>query len=297
MKEINYKRMHNEELAELLFTEEDRLGRAAADEIIERASEFLPILSDIAMDRALWITDIPEWWAPIHATYLLGAIGGHSVLVPLMSALRWADAYDNEWITEDLPSILGSLGEVSWPLVVQVVKDKSAGWSARSIAMDALGSHSLYRPPVEEEAMTMLGQILKSEKEGYGARRSAAFVLLDFKRSDLKDELTAFAKEENRMQEQHLDYKIAFSVQDVERDLVTPRVGLNFYTRDWMTFYDPIEIKARQERWAKEDIEKRNEYMGQISQLGRKATTIARDEACPCGSGKSYKRCCFKKLH
>lgn len=293
----DYKRFHNEELIDLLFTEEDRLPRAAADEIIRRGSEILPMLAEVIMDRPLWTADLPDWWAPVHATYTAGAIGGSEAIVPLLSALRWSDAYDNEWITEDLPSILGSLGDLSWPHLTAAVADRAAGWSARSIAMDSLGSQALRLPRREEEAMALLGKILADEHEEYGARRGAAYVLLDFRRADVKKALTSFAWEERHYQQQQADYRPAFLPEDVERDLATPRAALEIYLRDWLAFYHPDEIRRRQERWAKEDGRHRPDAFPQVPAGGRHGTVIGRDAPCPCGSGRPYKRCCWKKLH
>lgn len=294
MTHVNYKRMHNEELIDLLFTEEDRLTLSAAEEIVRRAAEILPMLSEIAMERILWTAEPPDWWAPIHATYLIGAIGGKDSLVPLMSALRWSDAYDNEWVTENLASILGSLGDVSWDMLKKASMDRSAGWSARSIAMDGLGSEAFRFPNREEEAMKLLGNILKDSKEDYGARRSAANVLLDFRRANYKRELIAFAKEEEAIQQQYPEYRMALTPKDVEGDLATPRVGGEVYARDWMDFYSPEEIARRQAEWARDSSV---DTATGTAQAGRQAFVMGREDACPCGSGKSYKRCCWRKLH
>lgn len=249
----DYKMMHNEELIELFFTEEDNLPRAAAEEVIRRGAEILPMLEEIIMDKIAWTADPPEWWAPVHATYLAGAIGGKECLTALLAALRWSDAYENEWVTEDLPSILGSLSDASWDEIIKTANDRSACWSARSIAMDALGSQALRFPNREEEAMAILGRILSNEKEDYGARRSAAFVLLDFRRADFKSALLHFAGEEARLQEQQPDYRVAFTSKEVETDLGSPRVALDIYIRDWLVFYNPEEIRSRQDRWSGED--------------------------------------------
>lgn len=286
--------MHNEELIELLFTEEDGLPASAAEEIIRRGTEILPMLSEIVIDKILWTTEPPDFWAPIHATYLIGAIGGKDSLVPLLAALRWSDAYDNEWVTEDLPMMLGRLGKISWGALKDVSKDRSAGWSARSIAMDAMGSQALRFPACEEEAMSLLGGILKDTNEDYGARRSAAYVLLDFRRSDFKRELQAFAKEEEGIRQQFPDYRVAFTSEDVERDLATPRSGLDAYLRDWMEFYSPGEIRRRKEEWIRGAG---SEQPAAAPALSRQAFMVGREDACPCGSGKSYKRCCWRKLH
>lgn len=288
--------MHNEELTELLFTEEDRVQKAVADEIVRRADEMLPVLSEIAMDRVAWTADPPEFWAPVHATYLIGAIGGKDALVPLLAALRWSDAYDNDWVTEDLPSILGSLGNLSYKPLIAAVEERSAGWSARSIAMDALGSHALRSPDCEEEVMELLGRILRDRSEEPGARRSAAIVLLDFRRADLKRHLIAFAKEEEERKKRYPEYYVAFTPGSIAEELASPRAEMGIYLHEWMSFYSPEEMRKRQSRWA-DEAKRRRQDAAPSSQNSQPGVILGRNDLCPCGSGRPYKRCCWGKLH
>ena len=294
----DFRRLTNEELVDLLFSEEDRLPRAAIDEIVLRGTEIVPSLSDVVMDRMTWTDDLPEWWSTVHATYALGAIGVIETLVPLLAALRWSDAYDSEWVTEDLPSILGSLGDISYEALMEVVTDRPAGWSARSIAMDALGSQAMRFPQKEEEIMALLGGILRDSTEEHGAMRSAAFVLLDFRRADHKKDLLRLAASEVHRQEQHPDYRPAFTPDDVSRDLNSPKMGMDAYIRDWLDFYSPGEIARRQERWAQEDGRPRFDIHPPAQKQAKDGVVIIdRNASCPCGSGKPYKRCCWNKLH
>jgi len=302
---MKLKNRHNEEMIELLFTCEDRLTREEADEMIRRGEELIPLLGEIIIDRAFWTVDLPEWWAPVHATYILASIGGKSSVIPLMAALRWSDAYDNEWVTEDLPSILGSLGEISFTPVKSVVADKSAGWSARSIAMDALGSHALLNPTCEEECMKILAQIVDDPREEFGARRSAAFVLVDFRRSDYKRALIGFSQAEENYAKADPNYKRTFTIRDLEKDLSAARSGLEMYTRDWMEFYSPEQIHKRKELWEKSDRGE-TQLFGDIPDkhgqqkwrtLGGRSVIMDLNGPCPCGSGRPYKRCCWKKVH
>ena len=76
------RRLANEELVDLLFREEDRLPRQVIDEVIGRGGEIVPLLADIVMDRLAWTDALPEWWAPVHATYALGAIGSPETMTP-----------------------------------------------------------------------------------------------------------------------------------------------------------------------------------------------------------------------
>lgn len=294
---VNCKNMQNEELVDLLFTESDRLSREVVDEIIRRGQELLPELAEIVMDRLVWTAPPPDCWAAVHATYLIGAIGGRDAVTLLMSALRWSDAYENEWITEDLPSILGSLGDYSWQAVVSAALDRAAGWTARSIAMDALGAHAIRFPLREEAAMAILGGILKDDSDNVCARRSAAYVLIDFRRSDLKDDLIAFANYDKLRQEQIPDDNyIIFSAEDVRLDLASPRVDIDIYTRNWLVFYDPEEISRRQERWREEEKKMRDDFSAAGFNMHGSAAP-GRETSCPCGSGKAFKQCCLRKLH
>ena len=182
-------------------------------------------------------------------------------------------------------------------MIVATVNDRAAGWSARSIAMDALGAQSLRKPAREEEAMALLGRILEDESEEYGARRSAAYVLLDFRRADCRKALVSFAYAEQNRQKQYPDYRVAFTPEEIERDLATPRAGLDIYLRDWLVFYDPDEIRRRSERWAAEDGRERPELYQPQDMGSADGVVIGRNDPCPCGSGRPYKRCCWKKLH
>ena len=239
MTKDNYRNLSNDDLVELFFTKGDQLSNHAMSEIIRRGQEILPILSEIVMDRLSWTSDGTEWWAPVHATYAIGAIGGEDSLIPLLASLRWSDAYDNDWVTEDLPSILGSLGDVSFDALVDIVLDRSAGWSARSIAMDALGSQAIRNPSLEEEIMAIFAAILSNENEEHGARRSAAYVLVDFRRSDQLENLLNFASQDLARHQQNTEYRNAFSPEQIAKDLGSPRHKLSAYTHNWLTFYEP----------------------------------------------------------
>lgn len=297
---MNYRKMHNDELIDLLFTEEDRLPKSAVDEIVRRADELLPALTGIALDRVLWTADLPDWWAPVHATYILGAIGTEETIMPLLASLRWADAYDNEWITEDLPSIFGSIGMPARRPLEKIVADHSAGWSARAIAMDGLTALSLRFPELEEEIVRMIAAILSDAIEELGARRAAATILMDLKRADCKRALIAFAKEERERFKNDPDISVAFSARDVEKELSISRRDTAYYLHDWMSFYEQEEIRNRQRRWAEEEATYRLR-----PQLHPSGASLEREEGrrvrledpCPCGSGKTYRRCCWQKIH
>lgn len=300
---MKHRGMNNDELIDLLFTEDDRLTRSAVNEIVRRADELLPEIAAITMDRLLWMTEPPDWWATVHVTYILGAIGTDEVITPLKSSLRWSDAYDNEWVTEDLPSIFGSLGTIAKGALEAIVADRSAGWSARAIAMDGLAAIAVRHSELEEEIVRMVAAILDDGHEEAGARRSAATILLDLRRKDCGEALAAFAREEEDRFKEDVSGRGILTVKEVEKGLAVSQRDTSFYQRDWMKFYDPKEIRARQERWAEESEKRRlrpqarpGEVLHDRPKAGD-AVHVGLEDPCPCGSGKKYRRCCWQKLH
>lgn len=298
MTKDDYRNLPNDDLIEQLFTKGDQLSNHAISEVIRRGQEVLPVLSEIVMDRLSWTGDGMEWWAPVHATYTIGAISGEDSLVPLLAALRWSDAYDNDWVTEDLPSILGSLGDISFNSLVDVTLDKSAGWSARSIAMDALGSQAIRNPSLEEEIVAIVAAILSDESEEHGARRSAAYVLVDFRRRDQAEALINFATEDLARHQQNTEYRNAFSPEQIIKDLGSPRHELSAYTHNWLSFYETIEVLKRSKQWSPDDKDntKTTQTAGSPQERNNQLM-MGRSTPCPCGSGRPYSRCCSKKLH
>lgn len=297
---MDYRKLDNDELIDLLFTEEDRLPQEAAEEIVRRGEELIDELTGIVLDRSLWTAELPDWWAPVHATYLLGALATETVIMPMLSSLRWSDAYDCEWVVEELPSMFGTIGLAAREPLEQVVCDRSAGWSARAMAMDSLAAICLRNPEAEAEIMRMVATVLGDESEELGARRAAAVILLDFRRAECKDVLVSFAAEEENRFKGDAKFDGVVSPDEVEKDLMMAGRDTEHYAHNWLRFYDETEIEARHQRWAEEDAKYR--VCPQLDREGSthsrpKARQIRLEDPCPCGSGKKYRRCCWEKLH
>ena len=69
-----------------------------------------------------------------------------------------------------------------------------------------------------------------------------------------------------------------------------------------LDFYAPESIAARQQHWAEEERKEREREAARLAYEASKAGTvkrtkpkIGRNDPCPCGSGKKYKKCCLYK--
>ena len=286
----------NDDLIRRIFEDEDRLSRDVVEEFIRRADEMIPVLSSIVKDRSFWTANLPEWWAPIHATYILGAISGAEVLTPLLAALRWADAYDNEWVVEDLPSMFAKVGSPAIQKLKGIAMDESAGWTARTIAFDSLAAISIAHPEHERRLLHFIEGILCNEDEEKTVRRSAAIILIDFRKKHLRTELMKVVDEERRVSELDDEYRCVLTVADLDRELSLTERAEDYYVHNWLQFYNPEEISKRQVHWSEEDSRDRMRLAFAMSpQDAEEAVESLR--LCPCGSGRRYTHCCLGKLH
>ena len=297
----NYQTLTDQELVNLLFTQEDRLPRAAVDEFMRREEAMFLPLADIASNQYSWTKEPPEWWAVIHAVFILGAMGGAHVVIPLAQALRWAVAHDCDWVTEKLPSIFGRLSVKAIEVLKFISMDVTSDWYTRTIAMEGFAAISINHPEVEKDVFSCIGTIFKNENEDWDVRQHAGNILLDFLRDEYKDALLAFGKEENIAWNEDHFYGAVFTESDVHEAFSKREKDLWSYTRNWLPFYDEHEIQKRQERWKKEELEKREREDAEARVIASgtepyvRQTHIGRNDPCLCGSGKKYKKCCMGK--
>ena len=253
MPQFDYSTLDDTQLVELLFTIEDRLEISAAKEIASRDS-LIPYLAEVVMDKQSWLAELPEWWAVVHCTYLLAMRGGEDAVVPMLTALRWSDAFDCDWVTELMPSMLGSLGPAMIPGLTAVVRDITAGWSARDLAMKALAAVSLVKPDSKDHVFRIIGERFMDEGEERLLRQLAGQILLDFRNDHYRLALLKFAREEVSRREVEIWYPSAFTPEEVEWIFHNPTPDLWHYQEDWLRFYEPAEIQKRQKRWMRERL-------------------------------------------
>ncbi len=289
----NYHEFSDEALADFLFTEEDRLPRAAVDEFVRRGERMVPRLSEIVSNQFAWTRDLPEWWAVVHAAFIIGAIGRESAVIPLLRALRWADAYDCDWLTEAIPAMLGRIGPGAVPLLKMMAADQTNGQFLRSGAMSALASAAWHHDDIKKDITTFIYSMFTDEQSDIEMRQSAGNVLLDLKCGEYKDALLAFGREERMRKDEDRSYLADFFEDDVERVFREGWRDMENLDRDWLTFYDERQIQDRQRRWREEAAQEEPEE--EPAPARPAALKVGRNAPCPCGSKKKYKKCCLGK--
>jgi hypothetical protein len=275
--------MTDEKLAALLSTEGDRLKRSVVDEILRRGG-MVERLGGIVADPYNWNEPLPAWWAVVHAVYILGAVGTEATVLPLLRAVRYAEACENDWVTEDLPSIFGAVGPPAAAGLRSIAADRTTGWRARAIAIEGLAAVTLEHPDLAAEVFPFLHAYFIDGREERTVRQMTGHVLLDLLRSEYRQDLSAFGKAERLLAERNSSFRPAFTDEDVAQEFEKGEPSLERYTRDWLSFYQPDVIAERQRRWEDE----RREAAESPEQLPP-------HELCPFAADRKKKKCCLGK--
>lgn len=276
-----YLHVTDDQLMGMLATEGDRLSRGTVEEIIRRGG-MVERLGRLLADPYNWNEPLPAWWAVVHAVYILGAVASDVTVLPLLRALRYAEACENDWVTEDLPSIFGNLGAPAAGGLRRIAEDETSGWYARAIALEGLAAITLKDAALQESVFPFIGEAFRAAKEERMFRQAAGHVLLDFLRPECRDDLRAFGREERMLAERDPGYQPGFIDDDVTREFSAGQMSLERYTRDWLSFYEPEAIEGRQKRWEQERIAQ-----------AEKPEHAPAYELCPFASDRKRKKCCL----
>jgi HEAT repeat protein len=103
--------------------------------------EHIPDLIRMLQDNDLHWADSEgtEVWAPLHAWRALGALRSDLAVEPLIALLPRIDEYDDDWVMEDLPDVLGQIGSAAVAPLEAFLTGPQEGLWARVTAASSLG--------------------------------------------------------------------------------------------------------------------------------------------------------------
>jgi hypothetical protein len=321
VKPADFPSLSNDALVDLLFLAEDRLSKEVALEIVSRGWRIVPRLAAIASDQKVWEATAPRWWAAVHATFILAAIGGGAAGAAIVKALRMAIQLDCDVVLDEMWTILGWLDPATLPALQEIACDRSADWFLRSLVMNGMAGIALRHPGNAESVSEVAGRILSNTDDTLDARAGAANTLMDLGIESKRDEIVALGELLEAEIARDPDFTAPFEPGDIEEafdggsPVCAPSDAL-----DWMSFYDPERIEERQQEYTEwESDTGRGELdvdddLHACSICGRSddhvhektsdeeprtyirpTSKVGRNDPCPCGSGKKFKKCCLGK--
>jgi len=284
--------LSDDALLQLLSTEEDRLSRAAVDEILRRGERLTPALLGLVDDRRQW----EHSSAPIHATFLLARLQPPGVLAPLLGAVRTAFELGETFVQDYTDLILAACGPDALETLISLARNRSEPFELRIAVNEAVARIGLAHVVAKATAREHLLGVARNEGEGFELRNLAAHAFVEFATPADRAIIRAL-EEEDLVDKEVVELAVAGRYPS--------HYGLKL---DLMELYDPDAIRVRQELQAEEEeamadvdlpddpslraLSTLDEPEGPPAPLVNASPKVGRNDPCPCGSGRKYKKCC-----
>jgi hypothetical protein len=297
------------ELVELLIRDEDRVPRNLIDRCAAAGDTMVDSLNEAMENGRTWQTESAPgaWWLMLHAAMILGLMPSEAAgesLVRLMR--RIADAQDDnlqDWLAGDWPALFRNKPDSTVAAVRALAEDRALDWYIRCQAADAVIDHAMQRTgDALERELDWLARQAAEETEDWDYRLSAGMTLLDFPRDRHRVLLADLAAREAKLADARAIPGVPFNQDDIDAAFNNGADKPDWEHRGepWR-FYARGAILARQDHWAEEaergDLDFDEDYLDEPLHipLVRDTAKVGRNDPCPCGSGKKYKKCCLPK--
>ena len=244
---ISLHRLTEDQLIEFLRTSEDTITRDLVDEYVSRGERMVWKLTDLCRDERSWTQGGSAFWAPVHATFILGAFEDSRALMGLLAALRWSAKYDVDWVYEKLPAIIGRIGRPAVLPLKARIADRETAELDRRTEIHALAGIAARHPIHQGEILDFLRSLADDSDEDEIIRSVAASVLLRFVRPGDRKSIVASA-----IRQEWCERPSLFDAQDIDEAYSRATTRLDDYNQDWLDFYSLEAIEARQRRWDEE---------------------------------------------
>lgn len=208
-------------------------------------------------------------WVPLHAWRILGQLQSSDAIQVLIETFD--DWEEDDWALSELPTVMGMMGSSAIAPLAQYIKEANHAEYARVIAFDGLKEIALTHPDSRAEILGIYREYMSSPDTNAVSLNGLLIAsLLDLQAVELIDDIRGMFEQGS------VDWSIAGDLEEVE-----------------------IELGLRTERsiprpnfaWMPGLSDEINS--GNSETLVRQTGKVGRNDPCPCGSGKKYKRCCL----
>ena len=237
--------------------------------------EHIAELSRLACDRALNCgdPDSREVWAPLHAWRALGQLQAEASVAPLLAFLKTAEG--DEAVGEEFPKVFGMIGPAAIPHIARFLSDRSNPTWAVATAIEGLKEIAERHPDCRTECVGILARTLEPHADANGSINGfVVSALIDLAAVEVIDAMREAFRRNS------VDISIAGDEEDVEIAL-----GLRVCRSTPAPFYQIVPTG-----WLASDADR----IQRDSRALPQHIKVGRNDPCPCGSGKKYKKCCLQ---
>ena len=244
-------------------------------------------------------------WSPLHAIHILALIKSTEAFELLLDIIRYHEDDLSDWVTEDAASLLVAFGEDFIEPIKDFTNDETLETFARSAATSALAALGKKFPHHQNDIKKHLTELLKTTHDGTFAGLVAHDLASFHDPSVIPDIRRAF--EDGIIDDPYIpeDEVVAaingvFSDMDARDFKRNPADPLNHFSRENIENLHMINYEEDDEDddEIEDEIDSvlKDDYSEPVmEEIKPKEKKIGRNELCPCGSGKKYKKCCMGK--
>ncbi len=273
------------------------VNKQLAQEIAKRDDAVFH-LRKLIQDGHYWYINGPgDTWSPIHAIHILALIKSRGALELLLDTIRFRGEDLEAWLTESVPALLVAFGEDAIRTLKEFSEDETLESFVRGTASSALTALAKKFPALEADIKSHLIKLLKTTSDDTFAGL-VADDLASFHDSSLKLEiLKAFLNDKidrTIVGKDEIIATIEGAYIDIDND------EFKRHTEDPLKYFSRENIEHLHLIYSEEKDEDEEEiddytFEPDVKEIKPKKKKIGRNEPCPCGSGKKYKKCCMGK--
>jgi hypothetical protein len=234
--------------------------------------EHIPELIEMATDDNLNKGDPKSLavWSPVHAWRTLGQLRAEAAIEPLITLLRMFDVDDDHFVGEEIPKVFGMIGKKAIPPLEKFILDDSNGLFDRIAAMHGLERIAGGDPECREKCVSIFTEKLKlCQKSDPTLNGFLISYLIELNATESIDVIRQAYERES------VDLSVLGDFEDVEINL-----GLK-------------KNRLKPSNYSAAIDELNNTFLASNQYQSVRHEKIGRNEPCPCGSGKKYKKCCI----
>ena len=237
----------------------------------EHVPELVKMVLDDELNRGSGET--LKIWAPVHAWRTLAQLQAEDAIEPLLALFDFEEDFDDDWAISELPTIYGMIGPKAVPALSRYLSDTSAELLSRLSVVDCIKEIGKTHPGAKLEC----AQALSTQLEHFRRNPSTlnGFLISGLMGLQAVDHLPLIQQAFDNGQ---VDLSIAGDIEEVEIEL-----GLR-------------EARSTPRSWLSgEGGEFALMFESDGSNQEPQTPKIGRNDPCPCGSGRKYKKCCLNK--
>lgn len=239
-------------------------------------AEHVPELLRMAIDNDLHDTDGAPSFAPIHAMRVLGQLQATDTVPALLDWLDDASANlaGDDWTLEEMPIALAAMGAGIAPALLDCWQDaERSEMGSKLTAFDALLLLSESDNAARQAFLAAIDAGLAADDSDAELNSYAVAGLIDLGEAESRLDVIRAG-----LANGSIDFQVCGDIEDIEI-----RLGL----RQQRDTPPPVYL------WQQgENGEVLVHDASQFGSFVRDTPKVGRNDPCPCGSGKKYKKCC-----